>query len=161
MKYFYYEVFFFYSYLHLSTYVLYITPPPFPLSSFLSFPFLSRQTSLPPPLKNVTAAILSYVVSHLLEGTENLRKTCVDTVGHLAVRLRSTVLEIWHPALPFDLHAADRRSPIQVLTQREVAWIEWPPSIWHLSHTKRCWLFILVYIYYFLYFISVFFIFFS
>ena len=65
--------------------VFYISPTFFPLSS--AFPFLSpchfllyRQSY---PHENVTAAILSYAVSHLHERTGKLRKTCADTVGHL------------------------------------------------------------------------------
>ena len=51
---------------------------PYPLSLVTSF-FTARVT----PHENVTAAILSYAVSHLHEGTGKLRKTCADTVGHL------------------------------------------------------------------------------
>ena len=36
----------------------------------------------PPPPENMTAAILSYAVSDLHEGTGKLRKICADTVGH-------------------------------------------------------------------------------
>ena len=46
----------------------------------------SHPPFLPPelaPHENVTAAILSYAVSHLHEGTGKLRKTYPDTVGHL------------------------------------------------------------------------------
>ena len=50
--------------------------PSFPLS-FTFFP-----PKVPPPPENVTAAILSYAVSHLHEGTGKLWKTCADTVGH-------------------------------------------------------------------------------
>ena len=63
----------------------------------------------------MTAAILSYAVSHFHEGTGKLRKTCADTVGHLTESVPSlTVSEKWPPAQRFDVQAADRRSPIQV-----------------------------------------------
>ena len=65
------------------------------------------------PHENVTAAILSYAVSHFQEGTGKLRKTCADTVGHLTESVPSlTVSEKWPPAQRFDAQAADRRSPI-------------------------------------------------
>ena len=65
---------------------LYISPS---FSPFLRRPFLIpchyfllyRQSY--PPWECETAAILSYAVSHLHEGTGKLRKTCTDTVGHL------------------------------------------------------------------------------
>ena len=48
----------------------YIFPPPFPLSFFLPvFPFIHGLPARgPPPLENVTAAILSYTISHSHEG---------------------------------------------------------------------------------------------
>ena len=72
---------------------LYISPtffclPPPSLPYPLSLPSLLLES--PPPHKNVTAAILSYVVSHLYEGTGKLRKTYADTVGHL----RESVLSL-------------------------------------------------------------------
>ena len=92
-----------------------------------------------PPWECVTAAILSYAVSHLHEGTGNLRKTCADTVGHLTESVPSlTVSEKWPPAQCFDVQAADRRSPIQVLTQRKAAWLGWSPGTGHLPHTEHC-----------------------
>ena len=73
---------------------IYRTFFPFSLSSLsypLSLPPLPSPPPEPPsfltarvtPHENVTAAILSYAVSHLHEGTGKLRKTCADTVGHL------------------------------------------------------------------------------
>ena len=64
---------------------LYISPTffPFPPSSL---PYPLSLPSLPPelPLMRMwTAAILSYAVSHLHEGTGKLQKTCADTVGYL------------------------------------------------------------------------------
>ena len=113
----------------------------FPL--FMSFPSLSPVTSFltgrVTPHENVTAAILSYVVSHLHEGTGKLRKTCADTVGHLTESVPSlTVSEKWPPAQRFDVQAADRRSPIRVLTQRKAAWPGWWPGTGHLPHTEHC-----------------------
>ena len=79
---------FFKNFIHVSTCMatcLLHIPHLFPLS--FAFPFLSPVTSFFParvtPHENVTAAILSYAVSHLHEGTGKLRKTCADTVGHL------------------------------------------------------------------------------
>ena len=87
----------------------------------------------------MTAAILSYAVSHLHEGTGKLRKTCADTVGHSTESVPSlTVSEKWPPAQRFDVQAADRRSPIQVLTQRKAAWLGWSPGTGHLPHTEHC-----------------------
>ena len=54
-------------------------PPFFPFR----LPFTSLPPEVPPPPENVTAAVLSYSVSHLHKGTEKLRKTCADTVGDL------------------------------------------------------------------------------
>ena len=61
------------------------TNPLFSLSNFLPFFLLFRFLSARGPRHdNVTAAILSYVVSHLHEGTGKLRKPCADTViSHL------------------------------------------------------------------------------
>ena len=90
------------------------------------------------PPENVTAAILSYAVSHLQEGTGKLRKTCADTVGHLTESVPSLpVSEKWPPAQRFDDYVADRRSPIQVLTQRKAAWLVWSPGTGHLPHTEH------------------------
>ena len=83
---------------------LYLSPTFFPL--FSSFPSLSPETSFfyrqspsfltarVTPHENVTAAILSYAVSHLHEGTEKLRKTCADTVGHLTESVPSLTKNI-------------------------------------------------------------------
>ena len=69
-----------------------------------------------------TAAILSYAVSHLHEGTGKLQKTCADTVGYLTESVPSlTVSEKWPPTQRFDVQAVDRRLPIQVLTQRKAS----------------------------------------
>ena len=76
---------FFYSWFHQHGYCrLHIRTPVFPFLLSSSFPFfsLSSRQSPPPPLENVTAAILSYAVSYLHEGTGKLRKTSADTVGH-------------------------------------------------------------------------------
>ena len=95
--------------------------------------------SYPPPHENVTAAILSYAVSHLHEGTGKLRKTCADTVGHLTEPVRSLTVSVkWPPAQCFDVQAADRRSPIQVLTQRKAVSFGWSPGIRHLPNTEHC-----------------------
>ena len=135
----------------LFNFFLFVFPPvrllPFkyPHPLFLLFPFFpfppffcllpARGSSL----ENVTAAILSYAVSHLHEGTEKLRKTCADTVGHLTEFVPSLQsLKKWPPAQRFDMQAADRRSPIQVLTQRQAAWVGWPPGTGHLPYTECC-----------------------
>ena len=122
----------------------------FPPSSFsypLSLPPLPSPPREPPsflngrvtPHENVTAAILSYAVSHLHEGTGKLRKTCADIVGHLTESVPSlTVSEKWPPAKCFDVQAADRRSSIQVLTERKAAWLGWSPGTGHLPHTEHC-----------------------
>ena len=116
-------------------------PHLFPLS--FAVPSLSPVTSFftarITPHENVTAAILSYAVSHLHEGIGKLRKTCADTVGHLTEPVPSlTVSEKWPPAQRFDAQAVDRRSPIQVLTQRKAAWLGWSPGTGHLPHTEHC-----------------------
>ena len=119
---------------------LYISPIFFPFSP----PSLSYPLSLPhlPPVtphENVTAAILSYAVSHLHEITGKLRKTCADTVGHLTESVPSLIdSKKWPPAQRFDVQAADRRSPIQVLTQRKAAWLRWSSGTEHLPHTEHC-----------------------
>ena len=131
---------FFNSWFHLYGYcLLHIPPPPIPLSSFLPiFPFLSLSSRQKSPLENVTAAILSYAVTHLHEGTEKLRKTCADTVGHLTGSVPSLQsLKKWPRAQRFDMQPVDRRYPIQVLTQRQAAWLG-PPGARHLPHMERC-----------------------
>ena len=101
-------------------------PHLFPL--FSSFPSLSPEL---PPMR-----ILSYAASHLHEGTGKLRKTCAHTVGHLTESVPSlTVSEKWPPAQRFDVQAADRRSPIQVLTQRKAA-LTWVIA-WHRTPTTH------------------------
>ena len=132
--------FFFYSCFHLYDNLPLTYPPPFPpfplfplspssLSYLLSLPPLPFPPPEPPSFltarvtthENVTAAILSYAVSHLHEGTGKLRKTCADTVGHLTESVPSlTVSEKWPPVQRFDVQAADRPSPIQVRIQRKV-----------------------------------------
>ena len=111
---------------------------------FSAFPSLSPITSFFTARvtlhENVTAAILSFAVSHLYDGAGKLRKTCADRVGYLAVCL--TVSEKWQSAQRFDVQAADRWSPIQVLTQRKAAWLGWSPGTGHLLHTEHCRLFI-------------------
>ena len=76
---------FFYSCFQMYGNLPYTYPPPFPL--FPSFPSLSPVTSFLTarftPHENVTAAILSYAVSHLHESTGKLPQTCADTFGHL------------------------------------------------------------------------------
>ena len=51
----------------------------------------------------MTAAILSYAVSHLHEGTGKLRKTSADTVGHFTVCPQSTVSKKLPPAQRLDM----------------------------------------------------------
>ena len=70
--------------------------------------------------------LFSYAVSHLHEGTRELRKTCADIVGHFTEFVPSPQSHIQSlkkcpPAQRSDMQAADRRSPIQVLTQRQAA----------------------------------------
>ena len=107
--------------------------------SFLLLPFLTlchfhrflpHRRSYPPsfltarvtPHENVTAAILSYAVSHLHEGTWKLWKICADTVGFLTESVLSLTVSEKRPSdQRFDVQAANRRSPIQVLTQRKAA----------------------------------------
>ena len=114
----------------------------FPLSSPPSLPYPLSLPALPPelpPMKMWTAAILSYAVSHLHESTGKLRKTCADTVDHSTESVPSlTVSEKWPPAQRFDVQAVDRRSPIQVLTQRKAAWLGWSPGTGHLPYTEHC-----------------------
>ena len=101
---------------------------PFPPPS-LSYPLvISFFTARVTPHENVTAAMLSYAVSHLHEGTGKLRKTCADTVGHLTVCPQSNSL--WK----MTSHPND----IQVLTQRNAAWAGWSPGTGHLPHTEHC-----------------------
>ena len=116
-------------------------PHLFPVSS--AVPSLSPVTSFftarVTPHENVIAAVLSYAVSHLHEGTGKLWKTCADAVGHLTESVPSlTVSEKWPPAQRFDVQAADRWSPIQVLTQRKAAWLGWSPGTGHLPYTEHC-----------------------
>ena len=79
---------------------------------FFSFPpFLRFLLARIIFLKNVTTAILSYVVLHLYEGTGNLL-------------IQSAILQFLKNDLPlsvFDVQASVPRSSIQVLTQCEVA----------------------------------------
>ena len=68
------------------------SPPSLPYP--LSLPSLTARVTFRPyrqsyPHENVTAAILSYAVSHLHEGTGKLRKTFVATVGHLTESVSS------------------------------------------------------------------------
>ena len=97
-------------FIRVSTYIatcLIHIPNLFPFSSvFLSLsPVTSLFTARVTPHENVTAGILSYAVSHLHAGTGKLRKTCIDTVGHLTESVRSlTISEKWPPA-------QDGRSP--------------------------------------------------
>ena len=128
---------FFFSCFHLYGNLPY--PPPF--SPFLRRPllipchFLLYRQSYPPPHENVTAAILSYAVSHLHEGTGKLRKTRADTSGHLTESVPSlTVSEKWPRAQRFDVQAADRRSPIQVLTQLDLGDLL-APDAYHTPNT--------------------------
>ena len=119
----------------------YISPAPFPLCSVLPISsFLHFLPTRVPPLENVTAAILSYAVSHLHEDTGKLRKTCADTVGHFTEfvpRLQS--LKKWPPAQRFDMQAADQRSPIQALTclTWTTAWSQTPTTHRTLS-VRKC-----------------------
>ena len=116
-------------------------PQLFPLSSAFPslFPVTSFSTARVTPHENVTAAIPSYAVSHLREGTEKLWKTCADTVGRLTESAPSlTVSKKWPPAQRFDVQAADRRSPIQVLTQLKVARLGCSPGTGQLSHIEHC-----------------------
>ena len=114
--------------------LIFLPFPPSSLSYPLSLPSLPPE--FPPPHENVTEAILFYAVSHLHEGTGKLRKTCADTVGHLPESVPSlTVSEKLPPAQCFDVQAADRRSPIQVLTQRKAAWLGL--IAWHRTTTTH------------------------
>ena len=110
---------FFYSWFHLYGYcLLHIPTPVFPflLSSRFPLPSLSSRQRCD-ALENVNAAILSYAVSYLDEGTVKLRKTCADTVGHFTESVPSLQsLKKWPLARRFDMQAVDRRSPIQVPT---------------------------------------------
>ena len=93
----------FYSWFYLYGYcLLHITTP---VSPFLLPPGSSFLYCLPakgPPLKNVTAAILSYAVSHLHEGTGKRRKTCINTVGHSTESV-PTVYSLWKNDLPLSI----------------------------------------------------------
>ena len=122
----------------------------FPLFSF--FPSLSPVTSFltarVTPHENVTAAV-SYAVSiaccllcyiAFARGYRELRKTCADTIGHLTESVPSlTVSEKLPSVQRFDVQAAERRSPIQVLTQRKAAWLGWSPGTGHLPHILLRW----------------------
>ena len=110
----------FYSWVHLYGYCVH-SPYPFFLSSFLPvsafFNFFPARGPPPSPLENVTAAILSYAVSHLHEDTGKLRKTCADTVGHSTASVHSLQsLKKWPAPQRFEMQVADRGSPIQVPT---------------------------------------------
>ena len=81
-------------------------PPSFPYSLSLAS-FTSRVT----PHENVTAAILSYAVSHLHEGTGKLRKTCADTVGHLrACEIPRSVSKTVNNFFHYGLHLRPKKS---------------------------------------------------
>ena len=90
---------FFYTWLHLYGYcILHIPTPaspffPFSLSSRFPFHYFLPTRAPPPPPENVIAAIISYAVSHLHEGTWKLRKTYADTVGYL--QSLSPVYSLW------------------------------------------------------------------
>ena len=104
------------------------------------FPFLSlffRQRS---GLDNVTAAILSYAVSHLQRGhwktADNLCR--YSRRFHSLSQVYKSLKKITSPAQRFDMQVPNRRSSMQVLTQRQAAGLGWPPGAWHLPHTERC-----------------------
>ena len=143
---------FFYSCFHLSGNLPLTYPPPFPLFSF--FPFLSPVTSAT-SFPTARATFLSYRQSYppwecdrshsLLcciafarghsETAENL---CRYSRPFNRVCPSLAVSEKWPPARCFDVQAADRRSPIQVLTQRKAAWLGWSPGTGHLPHIEHC-----------------------
>ena len=101
--------------------------------------FLPYRQSYPPPPWECDRSHSLLCCIAFARSTGKLRKTCVDTVGHLTEFVPSiTVSEKWPPAQRFDVQAADWRSPIQVLTQRKAAWLGWPPGTGHLSHTEHC-----------------------
>ena len=67
------------------------------------------------------------------------RSPLADTVGHFTESVPSLQpLKKWPPAQCFDMQAADWRSSIQVLTQRQAAWLVWLPDAGHLPHTECC-----------------------
>ena len=71
------QIWFFFSWFHL--YGIYTHTHPFFFPFLVSPLFFHRATFF----ENVTAAIISYAVSHLHEGTGKLRGTCADKVGYL------------------------------------------------------------------------------
>ena len=113
--------------------------PHFPFPPFFPFPF--SFTFFPPevpPWECYRSHSLLSAVSHLHDGTGKLWKTCADTVSHFTESVPSLQsLKKWPPARLFNMQAGDQRSPIQVLTQRQVAWLGWLPVARHLPHTER------------------------
>ena len=70
-----------------------------------------------------------------------LQFLCTDRgISHALNRvfLHCTISAKLPPADRFDMHAMNRRSPVQVLTQREAARLRWSPGTGHLPHTEYC-----------------------
>ena len=116
----------------------------FPLS--FPFPFLSLVTSFFTarviPHENMTAAILSYALSHLHEGTGKLRKTCADTIDHLTVCSQSNT--VWKMTSHSAFRCAGRgpavahpsTDPAKSCLTWVIAWHRTPPTHRTLSVIK-------------------------
>ena len=134
--------------------ILFVFPPvpllpftyPHPVFSFLPvspfFDFLPARAPHPPWECDHSHSFLSCIAF-----ARGHRKTAKNPCRYS--RLFNRVLQPlkkWPPAQRFDIQAADRRSPIQVLTQRRATWLRWSPSAGHLLHTERCWCIKYIYI---------------
>ena len=114
---------------------------PFPPPS-LPYP-LSLLPSLPPELPPMRMWDRSHSLLCCIAFARGHRETAENLYRYSRPFNRvcpqsNTVSEKWPPAQRFDAQVADRRSPIQVLTQRKAAWLGWSPGTGHLPHTKHC-----------------------
>ena len=75
------------------------------------------------------------------------KRTYADTVGHLTKSiLNLQSLKKWPSTQRFDVQAVHWRSPIQVATQCEAAWLKWAPGTGHLPQIEGCqWKYCIIY----------------
>ena len=108
----------------------------FPFPPIFPFPFhslLSRQRFSPLPWDRSYSLLCSIVFARGHRKTAE--NPCRYNRSFNRVCFQSTISEKWPSAQRFDVQAVDRRSLIQVLSQREAAWIGWSPGTGHLYHT--------------------------
>ena len=118
-------------------YFLFVFPParllnftsPFLLSSrFSIFHFLPARG---PPFENVTSPMPFSPMLYRL--CTRAQKNCGKPMPIQSAIQQSLypINSLWKNDFPMSMQAADRRSPIQVLKQRQAAWLGWPPGIGH------------------------------